>query len=38
MRESNFNWMTGVHTLRERLGYPVEIREMDLDRPFFVAA
>jgi tRNA (mo5U34)-methyltransferase len=34
MRESNFNWMNGVHTLRERLGYQVEIREMDLDQQF----
>jgi tRNA (mo5U34)-methyltransferase len=31
---SNFNWMTGVRTLRTRLDLPVDIREMDLDSQF----
>ena len=31
MPSTNFNWMTGVRALRERLDLPVEIREMDVD-------
>ena len=31
---SNFNWMTGVRALPERLGLPIEITEMDVDSGF----
>lgn len=31
---TNCNWMTGVRALRDRLAYPVDIREIDLDSQF----
>jgi len=31
---SNFNWLTGVRALGERLGLPVGIREMNVDSAF----
>ena len=31
---TNSNWMLGVRALQERLGFPVEIREMDVDSQF----
>jgi tRNA (mo5U34)-methyltransferase len=34
LASSNFNWMTGVRALGERLGLPVRIREMNVDSAF----
>lgn len=31
---TNFNWMPGVRSLRERVAYPIEICEMDVDSQF----
>jgi len=31
---TNFNWMEGVRALRDRLGYSIDIREMDVDSEF----
>jgi hypothetical protein len=30
-RPTNYNWMAGVHALRERMGMPVDIVERDID-------
>jgi tRNA (mo5U34)-methyltransferase len=32
--KTNYNWMTGVRTLRDRLALPIEIQEMDIDSQF----
>ena len=34
MPSTNYNWMTGVRALRERLDLPVEIRDRDVDSRF----